>query len=129
SGLLANYLAAVGRVDEAVVEIKQARALDPFSFDINRNVGRMLCFARKYDEALAELRQAGDMQPNSSAVEVWIVRSYLMKGLADEAVATDLRIHAYRDGFNAESLDALREAYSTKGLRGYWTKLRELALP
>ena len=31
--------------------------------------------------------------------------------------------------FNAESLEALRAAYSTKGLPGYWTKLRELFLP
>jgi TolB-like protein/DNA-binding winged helix-turn-helix (wHTH) protein/Tfp pilus assembly protein PilF len=127
---LANYLAAVGRVDEAVAEIRRARELDPFSFYINRNVGRILYFARKYDEAIAELRQAGDMQPNSfSVVDGWIVRSYLKKGLADDAVAVDLRIHAMRDGLDAQSLDALRAAYSEKGLRGYLTKLRELVLP
>jgi hypothetical protein len=51
----------------------------------------------------------------------------LMKGSAREAVDTDLRIHAYRDGFDSKSLDALRTAYTTNGSRGYWTKLKELA--
>jgi Flp pilus assembly protein TadD len=127
--LLSNYLAAIGRVDEAVVESKQARELYPLSFEMNRNVGRILCLAGRYDEALDELRQAGDMRPNSSAVDVWIVRAHLMKGSAQEAVDTDLRIHAYRDRFDTESLDALRAAYSTGSLRGYWTKLKELATP
>lgn len=126
---LANYLAAVGRVDEAVTEIRRARELDPFSFYINRNVGRLLFFARRYDEAIAELRQAGDMAPNSySVVDNWIIRSLLRKGLADDAVALDLRMRM-RNGLPAQSLDALRSAYSEKGMHGYWTKLREFLLP
>jgi TolB-like protein/DNA-binding winged helix-turn-helix (wHTH) protein/Flp pilus assembly protein TadD len=124
---LANYLAAVGRADESVAAIKRARQLDPFSFRINRDVGKLLYFARRYDEALGELRQAGDMQPDSSAVDVWIVKSYLKKGLADEAITMDMRIHE-RDGFSADSLDALRAAYARKGSLGYWTKLKELKL-
>jgi TolB-like protein/DNA-binding winged helix-turn-helix (wHTH) protein len=127
--LLSNYLAAVGRNEEAVVEAKQARELSPFSFHLNWTVARMLCLARKYDDALAELRQAGDMERNSSAVDIWIFKSYWMKGQADEAIAADLRIHRYRDGLDAESLDALRRAHSTNGSASYWAKLRELVLP
>jgi TolB-like protein/Tfp pilus assembly protein PilF len=126
---LANYLAAVGRVDEAVIEMKRARELDPLSPLINWNVGRMLCLARKYDDALADLRQAGDTHRNSAAIDIWTFKSYWMKGLADEAIAADLRLRSYREGLNAESLDALRAAYSKKGSPGYWTKLRELVLP
>ncbi len=66
---LANCLAARGRVEEAVTEIKRARQHDPLSFLINREVGRMLYYARRYDEALAELKQAADMQPDSSVVD------------------------------------------------------------
>jgi tetratricopeptide (TPR) repeat protein len=127
--LLANYLAAVGRADEAVIETKRARELDPFSFLINWNVGRMLCLARRYDEALAELEQAGDMQRNSSPVDIWIFKSYWMKGQVDEAIAADVRLRSYRDGISAQSLNALRAAYSKNGSRGYWSKLRELLLP
>jgi TolB-like protein/DNA-binding winged helix-turn-helix (wHTH) protein/Tfp pilus assembly protein PilF len=125
---LANGLAAVGRADESVAAIKRARELDPFSFRINRDVGKLLYFARRYDEALGELRQAGDMQPDSSVVDLWIVKSYLQKGLADEAITMDMRVRRERDGFDAASLDALRAAYARKGSHGYWTTLRELIL-
>jgi len=69
------------------------------------------------------------MQRNASAVDVWIFKSLFQKGLTAAAAAVDLRIRDYRDGLNAESLDVLRAAYSNDGLRGYWTKLRELLLP
>lgn len=55
--MVSDYLAEVGRVDEAVAEMKRARELDPLSFLMNTSVARMLCLARKYDEALAELRE------------------------------------------------------------------------
>ena len=126
---LANCLAAVGRVDEAVVEIRRARDLDPLSFYINLEVGRLLYFARKYDAALTELGQAGDMQQNSPTVDTWIVKCYLKKGLAPDAVAVDLRLREVYDGLNAESLGALRAAYSVGRLQDYWMKVRELLRP
>jgi TolB-like protein/Flp pilus assembly protein TadD len=126
---LANCLAAIGRIDEAVAEIKQARELDPFSFYVNRNVGRLLYFARKYDEALRELRQASEMQPDSPTVDNWIAMCYLRKGLADESVLQpDLRVRRVYNGLTAASVDALRAAYSQRGLAGYWRTLRELLL-
>jgi tetratricopeptide (TPR) repeat protein len=127
--LSANYLAAVGRVDEAVAEIRRARALDPFSFYINRNVGRILYFARKYDEAVAELRQATDMQPNSMVVDVWIAKSILKQGRTDEAIAADLQVHTTRDGLDENTTQVLHAAYSHGGVSGYWTKLLEVTLP
>jgi hypothetical protein len=69
------------------------------------------------------------MQRNSSRVDVWIVKVYLKKDLADEAIAEDMRIHSYRDGLGDDSLRALRTAYSEGGLRGYWKTLRRLLLP
>jgi tetratricopeptide (TPR) repeat protein len=126
---LANYFAAVGRVDEAVAEKKRARELDPLSAFTNWNVGRMLCLARRYDEALASLRQTADMQPNSLAVDIWVFKSYWMKGQLDEAIGADLRIRALRDVPNAESLAVLKAAYSKGGSTAYWTKVRNLVFP
>jgi tetratricopeptide (TPR) repeat protein len=126
---LSSYLAAVGRLDEAVATSRRARELDPLSFRTNWRLGRILCFARKYDEALSELRHASDMQRNSSMVDVWIVKVCLKKGLTDEAVTTDLRIRGYRDGLSDASLHDLQVAYSASGLRGYWRRLRRLVLP
>ncbi|MGH9627067.1 MAG: hypothetical protein ACRD7E_01700, partial [Bryobacteraceae bacterium] len=127
--VLALCLQAVGRVDEALIEVKRARELDPFSFRIHRNVGRALYLARKYDEALVELRQTREMQTDASAVDVWIVKSCLKQNQGDEAVAADLRVRANRSGLGPEMTDVLRAGYSNMGVRGYWTKLRELVLP
>jgi hypothetical protein len=69
------------------------------------------------------------MQRDASAVDVWIVKSCLKKGLADEAVAADLRVRGNRSGLDAKELDLLRAAYARKGLPGYWTALRNLVVP
>jgi TolB-like protein/DNA-binding winged helix-turn-helix (wHTH) protein len=126
---LASYMAAVGRVDDAVVETKRARELDPFSSRINWMVGRILYLARRYDEALADLRQAREMQPNNPAVDFWITKASLQKGLSDDAFTADLRTEVAFERLSPESRDALRAAYSTRGLQGYWTELRKLVLP
>jgi len=109
--------------------MKRARELDPLSFQLNWSVARMLCLARKYDEALAELRRTGDLHANSPGIDIWMFKSCWMKSLVDGAIAVDLRIRGYRDGFSAESINVLRAAYRQKGSQGYWAKLRDLVLP
>ena len=52
-----------------------------------------------------------------------------MQGQVDAAIEADLRLRGYRDGFSAESLNALRAAYRQNGSQGYWAKLRDLVLP
>ena len=52
---LAHLLSNLGRHDEALVEIRQARSLDP-NLPIARSLeGQFLVMARRYDEALAQL--------------------------------------------------------------------------
>ena len=123
---LANYLAAVGRVDEAVAEMKTAKRFDPLSFFTNWNVGRMLCLARRYDEALTELRQTGDLQQNSSGVDIWLFKANWMKGQFDQAIAADLRIRGYRDGLPAAAIEGLQAVFRKSGTAAYWTRVREL---
>ena len=111
---LANCLAARGRTEEAVTEIKRARQHDPLSFLINREVGRMLYYARRYDEALAELKQAADMQPDSSAVGWWVVRCLLRKGMIDRAVNADITMRRNRDKLDERTMAELRVAAAKK---------------
>jgi tetratricopeptide (TPR) repeat protein len=126
---LAHDFAWLGRVDEAVAEIRRARQLDPFSFTIHQDVGKMLYWARKYDEALVELRQANDMQPDTFPINSLIASCCMKKGLVAEAVTADLRSRVTRDGLNQGSQDALRAAYAKDGLQGYLRKLKETVLP
>jgi TolB-like protein/Tfp pilus assembly protein PilF len=74
------YLAKLGRVDEALAELKLAQQLDPLSVHINTNLGRAFYFGRRYDQAIEQFQKAIDLDPN-----FWMARGYL--GLAYEQQA------------------------------------------
>ncbi len=122
----AEYLAAVGRVDEAVEEAKRARELDPLSLVSNREVARMLYYARRHEESLAELRQVGEMFPDSGVVYNWMSWNYEAEGMREKAVEADLE-NEQRNGHSMEVLAELRQVYKNAGPRGYWEKTVELA--
>ena len=109
------------RPDEAVAEIKLARELDPLNVVMNVDVGEILLFARRYDEAIEALRDAIEMDPNRANAHMDIAYAYEKKGKHAEAVAehiTSLRLK----GESAEATAALREAYATAGMKGFWRK-------
>jgi len=83
----ADYLKAMGRFDEAVVEIEKARELDPLSLAINTGVGHVLYLSRQYDKAIEEYKRAVELDPGFMATHVWFGRPYLEKGLFDEAIS------------------------------------------
>jgi len=60
----ALYLLWVNRPDEAIVETKRARELDPLSLTINANMGFILASAHQYDRGVEECRKTLDMDPN-----------------------------------------------------------------
>jgi len=83
----ADYLKAMGRFDEAIIEIEKARELDPLSLAINTGVGHVLYLSRQYDKAIEEYKRAVELDPNFMATHVWFGRPYLEKGLFAEAIA------------------------------------------
>jgi TolB-like protein/Flp pilus assembly protein TadD len=93
----AEYLAALGRHDEAVVEIKKAQQLDPLAVPVNRAVGWILYFARRYDQAIEELQKALAMDPGFLGARLVLWWVYVAKGAPQEAI-TDIRREAERPG-------------------------------
>ena len=75
-----GYLIPMGRVDEALVQIRKAQELDPLSAVIASDLGKELYFARRYDEAIVELRRALEIDPNFVSAHNWISDSLLEKG-------------------------------------------------
>src|SRR2546425_159677 len=67
----AFYLAAMGRLDEALVAGHTALELDPASVSIRRSVGWLYFYARRYDQACYHLSRAIAMNP--TAVETYRV--------------------------------------------------------
>ena len=86
----AEYLAALGRHDEALAAIKKAQQLDPLSVPVNRAVGWVIYFSRSYDQAIEELRKTLGMDPNFLAARLVLWWALLAKGSHEEAI-TDIR--------------------------------------
>jgi serine/threonine-protein kinase len=93
----AEYLAALGRHDEALAEIKRAQQLDPLSVPVNRAAGWVLYFGRCYDEAVAELRKTLVMDPDFLGARLVLWWALVAKGAPEEAIA-DIRKEVERPG-------------------------------
>ena len=50
----AMHLAAIGRHDESIAEVKRAQELDPLSLITNTSLGLMFYFANRYDDTIAQ---------------------------------------------------------------------------
>src|SRR6185503_11496034 len=84
-GLL--YLAAMGRLDEAISELQQALELDSLSLPIGSNIGLLLYLARRYEEALDHFRSHLEMDRNFVYTHWEMALAYEQCGRYDEAIA------------------------------------------
>lgn len=69
-------LAAMGRMDAALAEIRHARELDPLSLIINADIGELLCYARRYEDAVVQLQSTVQMDPNFLLARLDLVPAY-----------------------------------------------------
>jgi adenylate cyclase len=82
------HLLSLGRLDEAIKELKIAEELDPLSPMICAYAGGIVYFAaRKYDVALEELDKALELDPNFVPAHANRVDVYLAKSMFKEALA------------------------------------------
>ena len=79
-------LAAMGRLEEALAEMRHAEELDPVSLIINTNVGRMLYLSRRYDEAIAAYRKVIDLEPNFARAHTRLGMTYAAKRAFGDAI-------------------------------------------
>jgi len=83
----ADYLKAMGRFDEALLEIGKAQELDPLNLAINTGVGHVLYLSKQYDRAIDQYKQAVDLDPNFTLTHIWFGRPYLEKEMYPEAIS------------------------------------------
>jgi adenylate cyclase len=81
------HLLSVGRLDEAMRELKIAEELDPLSPVIHGWAGQLYFFARQYEIALKELDKQLDLDPSSGLAHYFRRDIYLVKGMFGEASA------------------------------------------
>jgi eukaryotic-like serine/threonine-protein kinase len=121
----AMYLATVGRLDDAISEVKQAQQLDPLSPIINSDLGWYLLYAKRNDEAVDQFRKTLDIDPNYVSALQGLGAAFVQKGLHTDAVVSLRKAlslaegsplivaqlgHAHASaGRRQEALDVLRE--------------------
>lgn len=80
------YLALMGRLNEAIAEIRQASELDPLSLEINTDLGLSFLFARQYDRAIEQFQKVIEMDPNFIWTHFFMGWAYEQQGSYDDAI-------------------------------------------
>jgi TolB-like protein/Tfp pilus assembly protein PilF len=121
----AELLKSIGRIDDAITEIRMALELDPISLIINRNFGMYLYVARRYDEAIKQFRKTLEIDPEFRMAYTGIGRAYLQKGMYKQAAEIFKRtehpglVHALMALGNKDEALAVLEDFKEKSLHQY----------
>ncbi len=81
-----DYLALMGRFDEALVEADIACGLDPLSMIVHECRGFILMISERFDEAIAEYRCMLEMDPSFYKSHTSLGRVYIQCGRYREAI-------------------------------------------
>lgn len=81
-----GYLAAMGRLDEAVNETAKSVELEPLGIEENNRHGNLLRWAKRDVEAIAQLRRALEISPQSAVARTNLGRAYLQARMFDRAL-------------------------------------------
>ena len=120
------YLGMLGRVDEALAEMRRAQKLNPLSIIIRTHLGLMLYRGCRYDEAIKQLRQTLEMEPDFAAAHYFLGGAYEQKGMYEETVEHLQRASTVSPG-SPDRIGALGHAHAVFRRREYARKaLREL---
>jgi TolB-like protein/tetratricopeptide (TPR) repeat protein len=111
----ALLLASLGRLEEALPEIRRAQRLEPFSASLKcAEAWRIHAAARRYDLALEELRTAGELDSNSYFPHNRRGLVYVLTGKHDEGIQ-ELQRAVPPQGFSPHFLADLGTGYALAG--------------
>jgi TolB-like protein len=125
-----DFLACLGRFDEAMAEIAIAVRLDPLSPILREGQAYLFTLSRRYDEAIEHFAGLHEMDPSFYKALTSMGRALLLMGRYDEAIG---KLEAGRAlaGAVPQVLGALGEAYGRAGriteARGLLARLHEIA--
>jgi tetratricopeptide (TPR) repeat protein len=82
-----STLQYLGRLDEALAEVKRAHELDPLSLVISMNLGDVLYLMRQYDRAIEQYKSTLALDQDFAWARYDMAWAYAMEGKLDEAIA------------------------------------------
>ena len=126
--MLANWMRAMDRVEEAVAARERALQLDPLNARTAITLARDYLVAGRHDRAIEMYRRGIDIDPMNPLLLGLGPRPpsgpgevFERLGRHDDAVTEYLAV-AERRGASAAELDELRRAYANDGMRGFWQR-------
>ncbi|MEP6921071.1 MAG: protein kinase [bacterium] len=87
-------LLILGRLGQALQEIKKAQQLDPLSLAINKDLAVTYLYARDYDKALEQCRKTQEIEPTFRVMSTYIAQIYELQQKYPEATAELEKAHA-----------------------------------
>jgi serine/threonine protein kinase/tetratricopeptide (TPR) repeat protein len=119
-----NYLAGMGRQDEALVEYKRAQELEPLSLIISANLAEAYLSKGDSRTAIEQCQRAIDLDPNWYYVRMLLAISHLKQGNNSEALAeAEKSVELSRR--QSTALGVLGYIYAQTGKRGETSALVE----
>ena len=79
------YLAAQGRFDDSLRQMRIARDLEPVSVYMALNVGKVLYYSRRYSEAITEYKKVIELDPHYSSAHYFLGLVYYVQGDLSDA--------------------------------------------
>jgi len=108
-------LGDMGRFDKGIAELNQAKELDPLSFIINAELGKVYIYARQYDKAIEQFRKTIEMDQSFYYAHWRLGEAYEMNGSLQEAIAEYRKARELND--DPQVLANLGHAYAILGKR------------
>lgn len=94
----ALLLTAMGRIEQAIAEIKIAQNYDPLSVVINTTAALIYNFARQSDRAIEQCRKVFEVFPDFPLAHFERGRAYEQKGMYEEALAEHQNARTFSGG-------------------------------
>jgi serine/threonine-protein kinase len=123
-----SCLSPLGRLDQALREMRRAQELDPLSPIINANLAWTLIYARQYDAAIEQLRKTLALDPHFGPTHARLAQALAQKGRYAEAAEEYLQSRTGAGAMTEQQSADLRKAFASSGWRGFLQKRVEFLL-
>jgi Tfp pilus assembly protein PilF len=111
--VFAEFLSAMNRPDEAMIQSKQAMELDPLNHLAQQFYGGLLLQTHRYDDAIAQFKKTLKMEPSFYVAHERLWVAYHQKGM-DETAIPEARIYFNKLDMR-EVADAIAKGYADGG--------------
>jgi eukaryotic-like serine/threonine-protein kinase len=118
------YLAAFGKLADAVNEGRLAEELDPLSITVNTSLDTLYLFQHDYEKSLEQCQKALEISPNAASVHYDLYDIYEAKSMYDKAVE-ELEQGLRFEGKPQEAV-AIEQSYKLEGYKGMLRKRIEI---